>query len=88
MIKIILIYLLAINAVTFVIYGVDKRKAQKGNFRISEKVLLVLALAFGSIGALAGMNVFNHKTKKPKFIFGVPLILFIQVVLAAWLIMR
>ena len=62
--RIIIYYLIAINLVTFAAYGLDKRKAVKGRWRISEKTLLLLGLAGGSPGQLAGMKVFHHKTHK------------------------
>lgn len=76
-----LIYLLVINIITFIVYGVDKLKAQRNRWRISEKMLLFLATIGGSFGALAGMYTFHHKTLHKKFVFGVPLILVIQVMI-------
>lgn len=79
--KILLIVIVAINLVTFVVYGIDKSKARQGAWRIPENVLIGLAALFGSIGALTGMFVFHHKTRKPKFIIGVPVILVVQAVI-------
>lgn len=73
------LYLILINAVTFVIYAVDKMQAKKDAWRISERTLLLFAAAGGSIGALLGMYVFRHKTRKPKFKYGIPLILLAQI---------
>ena len=80
------IYLIVINFVTFLIYGIDKLKAKRGKWRIPESVLLTLAGVGGSIGALFGMWAFRHKTKHKKFTIGVPLILAAQVALliAIW----
>lgn len=75
-----LIYSLLINIITFVVYGIDKWKAQRNRWRISEKMLLFLAIIGGSVGALAGMYTFHHKTLHKKFTIGVPLILLIQVI--------
>ena len=75
------IYLIAINLVTFFIYGIDKLKAKRGKWRIPESMLLTLAVVGGSIGALLGMLAFRHKTKHKKFTIGVPLILAAQVAL-------
>lgn len=72
-------YLIIINLVTFVVYGMDKRKAIKNKWRIPEKTLLGLAAVGGSVGALAGMYGFRHKTKHMKFVIGVPVILAIQI---------
>jgi len=78
-----ILYLLAaINAVTFIIYGIDKLKAKKGMWRTSEATLLLLAAAGGSIGAFLAMQIFRHKTKHKKFIYGIPLIIVLQVVAA------
>ncbi len=59
---IIIYYLLIINAVAFIVYGIDKLKARKGRWRISEATLLLLALVGGSIGSWLGMKVWHHKT--------------------------
>ena len=81
-------YLLAINAVAFIIYGIDKYKAQKAKWRISEATLLLLAILGGSIGAWMGMNVWHHKTMHKKFKYGIPAILLIQIALMAYLHMN
>ena len=78
-------YLLAINAVTFIVYGIDKYKAKKAKWRISEATLLLLAVLGGSIGAWIGMKVWHHKTMHKKFYIGVPTIIILQIVLAVWL---
>lgn len=67
------VYLLAINAVTFAAFGIDKRRARRSAWRIQESTLLGLSAAGGFVGALAGMRFFRHKTRKPKFTLGVPL---------------
>lgn len=73
-------YLIVINIAAFITYGLDKSKAKKGAWRIPEHTLLTLAVIGGSVGALAGMKVFHHKTKKPKFAVGVPVILIFQII--------
>ncbi len=78
-------YLLAINAVTFIVYGIDKYKAKKAKWRISEATLLLLAVLGGSIGAWIGMKVWHHKTMHKKFKYGIPAILLIQIALMAYL---
>lgn len=70
--RILLVYLLFANVAAFVMYGVDKRKAMKDQWRIPEKTLLLAALVGGSLGAFLGMQIFHHKTKHWKFILGVP----------------
>lgn len=81
-------YLLAINVVTFIIYGIDKYKAKKAKWRISEATLLLLAVLGGSIGAWMGMKVWHHKTMHKKFKYGIPAILLIQIALMAYLHMN
>ena len=81
-------YLLAINAVAFIMYGIDKYKAQKAKWRISEATLLLLAILGGSIGAWMGMKVWHHKTMHKKFKYGIPAILLIQIALMAYLHMN
>ena len=78
-------YLLGINAVTFIVYGIDKYKAKKAKWRISEATLLLLAVLGGSIGAWMGMKVWHHKTMYKKFKYGIPAILLIQIALMAYL---
>ena len=82
----ILIYLLAVNTVTFIVYGIDKYKAKHAKWRISEATLLLLAVFGGSIGAWCGIKVWHHKTMHKKFKYGVPAILLMQVALAVWII--
>lgn len=74
----IFIYLIVANTGAFVLYGIDKRKAQKHLWRIPERTLIGIAIVGGSIGALLGMKVFHHKTKHVKFTIGVPLIIIIE----------
>ena len=81
-------YLLAVNAVTFIVYGIDKYKAKKAKWRISEATLLLLAVLGGSVGAWMGMKVWHHKTMHKKFKYGIPAILLIQIALMAYLHMN
>ena len=76
------IYLILVNAVAFFLMLADKQKAKKKQWRIPEATLMSSALIGGSIGALAGMYTFRHKTKHPKFTVGIPLILAVQVGIA------
>ena len=78
-------YILAINIATFFLYGIDKYKAKKGKWRISEATLLTMAAIGGSIGAWAGMRLWHHKTMHKKFKYGIPLIIIMQVALVAYL---
>lgn len=79
------VYLLAMNLLAFVLMASDKKKAKTGAWRVPEKVLFLSAILGGSIGAIVGMQVFRHKTKHWYFKYGMPAILIIQVVLAAFL---
>jgi len=81
--QIIIIYLIAINVVTFFLYGIDKWKAKRSKWRIPEATLLGLAVIGGSIGAWIGMKVWHHKTMHKKFKYGLPLILLAQIALIA-----
>ena len=88
MMNIILGYLLAVNIATFFLYGIDKYKAKKGRWRISENTLLLMAVIGGSIGAWAGMRLWHHKTMHKKFKYGIPLIITFQVALAVYLLTK
>ncbi len=71
-------YLVICNLAAWAAFGIDKRRARKGKWRIAERTLFLLALMGGSVGALAGMYMFHHKTLKKKFSIGIPVILLAQ----------
>ncbi len=77
-----IIYLILINIFTFFMMWLDKRKAKRGKWRIAENTLLILVLLGGGIGGIIGMYKFHHKTQKPKFVIGFPIILICQILLA------
>ena len=77
--KISAVYLLVVTVATFAVYGWDKLCAKRGMWRVPEKILLLLALLGGSVGAMAAMAIFRHKTMHLKFRYGVPLILILQI---------
>ncbi|MBR2483129.1 MAG: DUF1294 domain-containing protein [Oscillospiraceae bacterium] len=83
--SLLLLYLIAINIVAFLLYGIDKWKAKRDAYRISEKTLLTVAILGGSIGAFAGMHYFHHKTRHWYFRYGIPLIIVVQLALAVFL---
>ena len=85
MMNIILYYIVVVNIATFLLYGIDKYKAKKGKWRISEATLLTMAAIGGSIGAWAGMRLWHHKTMHKKFKYGIPLIIIMQIALVAYL---
>ncbi len=77
-------YLGVINVLSFLIYGLDKLKAKYHKWRISEKTLLLLAILGGAYGSYFAMILFHHKTRKPLFKFGVPLILILETILLVY----
>ena len=83
--KNIIIYLLIINIVNFWIMWYDKQEAKKQEWRVSERTLFILTLLGGSIGGIAGMYTFHHKTKKWYFKYGYPIILICQIMLTIYL---
>lgn len=78
----IVIYLIVINILGFAMMGIDKKKAQKRSFRIPEAALFIIALIGGTPGLIAGMYFFRHKTRHWYFVYGLPAILIVQVLLA------
>ena len=85
MTNIILGYFLAVNITTFFLYGIDKYKAKKGKWRISEATLLLMAAIGGSIGAWVGMRIWHHKTMHKKFKYGIPIIIITQIAVLVYL---
>ena len=79
-------YLSVINFTSWAAYGLDKGRAKSGKWRIPERTLLLLALIGGSLGALAGMIMFRHKTRKPKFFISVPVMFVVHCVIVAMLV--
>lgn len=82
----VLLYLIIVNAAAFLLMLADKQKAKRGLWRIPESTLMGVAVIGGSVGALAGMYTFRHKTRHLKFVLGVPLIFVIQILLIIFLI--
>ncbi len=78
------VYLILINATGFLLMLIDKYKARKNLWRISEATLMGIAAVGGSLGVLAGMYTVRHKTKHPKFTIGVPVLLAVQAVIAVF----
>lgn len=78
--------LLTLNLLTFIIYGIDKFKAKKAKWRISEATLILLAVIGGSIGAWLGLQVWRHKTQHKKFYIGIPMILTLQVIASIYIL--
>lgn len=84
--KIIISYVIIINVITLIMYGIDKWKAKHSKWRIPEATLLIMAGIGGSIGALSGMNLFHHKTMHKKFYIGVPTILLLQISITIYIL--
>jgi uncharacterized membrane protein YsdA (DUF1294 family) len=78
-------YLVIINIIAFIVYGIDKLKAKQGKWRITEATLLLLAIIGGSIGAWCGVKVWHHKTLHKKFRYGIPLIIALQTAMVVYL---
>ena len=76
----IILVLIGVNIIAFLLYGADKYRATRKKWRIPEKVLIGIALCGGSAGALLGMYVFHHKTRKNQFRIGIPLIFVAQII--------
>ena len=74
-------YLAAVNLIGLALMGIDKRKAKKRAFRIPEATLFIVAIIGGSVGSIAGMYLFRHKTRHRRFVLGMPLILLAQIAL-------
>ena len=79
------IYLLILNILGFALMGIDKRRSVRGAFRIPEATLFAIAILGGSIGSILGMHLFRHKTKHWYFLFGMPIILILQIALVVLL---
>ena len=77
----IILYVAAVNVISCIVMGVDKRRAVKRAFRVPESTLFVLAIIGGSIGSIAGMHLFHHKTRHWYFLYGMPVILALQIIL-------
>ena len=73
-------YLFFINVMAFFLMGIDKRKAELGRWRIPERTLFLSAFLGGGVGAIAGMQLFRHKTTHRSFTVGMPLILLLWII--------
>lgn len=80
-ITLLVIYFFIINIVGFAVMGIDKKRAIKQNWRIPEATLFLVALIGGSLGSTIGMRFFHHKTRHWYFVYGMPAILILQVII-------
>ena len=78
-------YVIVINLIGFIVMGMDKRRAKKHAFRIPEATLFTIAIIGGSIGSIIGMRYFHHKTRHWYFVYGMPFILLLQIVLIVFI---
>ena len=85
-ITLLLEYLIAVNLIGFALMGIDKYKAKKRAFRIPEATLFIVAIIGGSIGSIIGMYAFRHKSRHCYFVYGMPAILILQILLIALLL--
>ncbi|KAF1084251.1 hypothetical protein SPSYN_02655 [Sporotomaculum syntrophicum] len=74
-------YLLVINIIAFILFGWDKHCARHQLYRVSEKILFLIALAGGTVGSLVGMYIWHHKTKHLQFTIGIPVLMLVQILL-------
>ena len=88
MIEWLIYYELIVNLLAFVLFGVDKYKAKRGQWRISEWRLMLLSLFGGGAGALCGMYVWRHKTQHKLFVIGVPLLVILHFALLYYLFLH
>ena len=86
--KIIIGYVIVINVITLMMYGIDKWKAKHSKWRIPEATLLIMAAVGGSIGAWMGIKLFHHKTLHKKFKYGVPAILILQLAIIVFIYLK
>ena len=79
-IKNLIIYVIAINIIAFLAMFIDKRKAEKGKWRIPEKTIFIVTAIGGGIGTISGMYAFRHKTQKFQFVIGLPAITILEII--------
>ena len=83
--KNILLYIVIINLIGFLMMWSDKKRAKWGKWRIPEQTLFIVTALGGGIGTIAGMYTFRHKTKKLKFIIGLPALVILEIILVIYL---
>ena len=88
MLRLIIIYGIVINLVTFAAYGIDKLRAKRGGRRIPERALLILSVIGGSMGAIVAMQLLRHKTQHAQFHYGVPAMLLIHATVMIYILLR
>ena len=86
--KVLQIYIVIVNIAAFVIMGIDKYKAQRHKWRISETSIFVAGLVGGGLGVIIGMSFFHHKTKHLKFTLGIPMVVILNIVMFGYLLQK
>ena len=81
LLKVLIVFIIIINIVSFVMMGIDKKKAEKHKWRIKESTLFLVAILGGSLGSILGMQMYRHKTKHLTFTLGMPAILILQIII-------
>ena len=79
--KFTILYVLAVNVFALIFMGLDKKHARSHGIRFPEKLLFLVAAIGGSIGIYMGMWIFTHKTRKKLFLYGIPLIFAVQLII-------
>jgi len=85
-VKYLILYLVVVNILAFFTYFIDKKKAEKGKWRIKESTLLIFSFIGGGLGSLLAMRIIRHKTQKFKFKIGVPIFTIISIIIIYFLI--
>ena len=83
--QIIIYYFITMNLLGFVFMGLDKWKAKKRAWRIPEATLLLIAVLGGAAGSLISMHLFHHKTRHWYFLYGIPVMLVIHILIALFI---
>nr|WP_123610483.1 DUF1294 domain-containing protein [Mobilisporobacter senegalensis] len=83
MFYILISYIIIINCIGFAIMGYDKQRAKRHEWRVKERTIFAIGYFGGCLGILLGMSTFRHKTKHKKFVYGIPFILFLQLLIIA-----
>lgn len=82
------IYILLVNIVAFLIMGIDKHRAQRNKWRISESSIFAVGIIGGGLGILLGMRFFHHKTKHLKFTLGIPVEVILNIVMFGYILQK
>ena len=88
MLRLIIIYGIVTNLVTFAAYGIDKLRARRGGRRSPERILLIMSAIGGSMGAIVAMQWLRHKTQHAQFHYGVPAMLLIHATVMIYILLR